>query len=162
MRVPNWMRLSRRPDEVIGAHEMLRWWLLPQNRLFNVYLHRHTGVDPRYLHDHPCDNLSIRLAGELIEFTPMGFGGMSTSYPVPFVRGPEGRVCYFDGDEPKVVRAVLGRIRWRRAEDAHRLEIGSSGVAWTLWVRFPNRRRWGYYEPRGWRPAVTFRQPGAK
>lgn len=156
MRIPNWCRGSLQPDEVIGAHEMLRWWLLPQNTLFNVYLHRHTGVDPRYLHDHPGDNISVRLRGELVEFRPAEPSALGIYNTVEY----GGVRCWFwDDGTPMTSRHLLGRITWRRAEDAHRLEMGRTPVAWTLWIRFRNRRRWGYFEPKGWRPAKTVRQP---
>lgn len=161
---PNWMRCSLAHDEVIGEHKMLRWMLLPANRYFNVYLHRHTGSDPRWPHDHPCDNVSIRLAGQVLEETPAAFFAISTSGASPdWVISPEGRGVFFQGDRALVVGRALPRIRFRRAEDAHRLEtlVGRRGRrAWTIWIRLRTRRQWGYYEPGGWRPARTRNQPG--
>jgi len=63
VRVLRWVR--RPPDFVIGPPDdpyMRRWWLLPRNRVLNVYLHhvRHDD-DDRALHDHPWASLSILL-----------------------------------------------------------------------------------------------------
>ena len=51
-------RITRRPaDFVIGGAErpyLRRWWVIPRNRLFNVYLHQFLrSDDDRALHDHP-------------------------------------------------------------------------------------------------------------
>lgn len=55
----------------IGAGYLLRWHLIPRNRFFNIYLHKFIGNDDeRALHDHPWHSLSIRLKGELWEYTP--------------------------------------------------------------------------------------------
>jgi hypothetical protein len=47
---------SRPPDFVIGGDSpyMLRWWIIPRNKFFNIYLHRFLrSDDDRALHDHP-------------------------------------------------------------------------------------------------------------
>lgn len=58
---------DRAPDFVIGRTGdpyMERWWLIPRNRFFNIYLHRFwRSDDDRALHDHPWVNLSILLKG---------------------------------------------------------------------------------------------------
>lgn len=115
---------KRPPDFVIGDDYMRRWWLIPRNRAFNVYLHnvRHSD-DDRALHDHPWVSLSLCLDGWLKEHTPAGI---------------------------RDVRA--GRLIFRRATSAHRLEIpdGSDG-AWTLFMTGPVIRAWGFHCPQGWR-----------
>ena len=59
--------LCRTPDLVIGGWDdpyLLRWWLIPRNRWFNVYLHLFLrSDDDRALHDHPWFNLSFLLEG---------------------------------------------------------------------------------------------------
>lgn len=67
-------RITRRaPDVVIGeVHRpyLLRWWVIPRNPVFNVYLHRFMrSDDDRALHDHPWSNLSILLRGSYGEHT---------------------------------------------------------------------------------------------
>ena len=137
MRVPNWIRFSLDPDEVIGEHNMLRWWLLPQNRLFNVYLHKHEGDDPRVPHDHPADNLSVLLSGELMEHTPVYYGCYSSLHNVN-----HDRVVFFsDYGKPWTAARLLERFHGRRAEDVHRLTLVHRRTAWTLWIWFRNRRQ---------------------
>lgn len=47
----------RAPDFYIGGNAnpyLLRWWVIPRNRFFNVYLHKFLrDDDDRALHDHP-------------------------------------------------------------------------------------------------------------
>jgi hypothetical protein len=93
-RWPNWMRGSIEPDEIIGDHQMRRWWILPRNARFNVYLHRHQGNDPRTPHDHPCDNVSIRLRGQLLEYTPDSIAAIDEG-PLHSVIGPDGVTVWF-------------------------------------------------------------------
>lgn len=53
----NWLKvlLSGKPHFVIGNADnpyMLRWFILPRNRLFNIYLHKFLrDDDDRALHD---------------------------------------------------------------------------------------------------------------
>lgn len=167
---PNWIRASLEPDELIGEHEMRRWWLLPRNRWFNVFLHEHQADDSRFLHDHPCDSISIRLRGELVEYRPTRPRYWETTLrplpseadgdPTRWIWGPEGaEFVQFTAAGVQLDRAhAMPRIRIRHAEEAHRLELVNGRRAWTLWIRFSNRRRWGFFEPAGWRPAASARQ----
>ena len=65
-------RVPRAPDFIIGGAEdayMLRWWVIPRNRWFNIYLHKILrDDDPRALHDHPWWNISIVLKGGYLEW----------------------------------------------------------------------------------------------
>ena len=63
----NWAK-ARKPDFIIGGHDapyLLRWWLIPRNRFFNVYVHQFLrSDDDRALHDHPwLLNCAILLNG---------------------------------------------------------------------------------------------------
>lgn len=76
MKFGDWLieRMTRRaPDFVIGGAErpyLLRWFVIPRNKVFNVYLHQFLrSDDDRALHDHPWVNLSILLRGGYIEHT---------------------------------------------------------------------------------------------
>ena len=60
--------VSRRaPDFQIGGSVnpyCNRWWVIPRNRWFNIYLHEFVrDDDDRALHDHPWWNISIVLRG---------------------------------------------------------------------------------------------------
>ena len=56
---------------VIGEPEepyLKRWFILPRNRWFNIYLHHfHRSDDDQALHDHPWASVSILLKGSYIE-----------------------------------------------------------------------------------------------
>jgi hypothetical protein len=128
--VAEWLiaRAARRPpDYVIGGAEqpyMRRWWLLPRNRFFNVYLHEFLrSDDDRALHTHPWRwNLSILLRGRYREWV----GGA----PDAFVER----------------RAPAIKFRWGAA--AHRIEL-TEGHAWTLFLTGRVVREWGFLCPHG-------------
>jgi hypothetical protein len=116
-------RMQKAPDFVIGADYLRRWWIVPRNKLCNVYLHEilHSD-DDRALHDHPWDNTSMLLEGSYIEHTPEGS---------------------FDRE--------AGSIIHRKATDAHRLEIPEGGRAISLFFTGPTIREWDFHCPQGWR-----------
>src|SRR3546814_13935116 len=66
----------RKPDITIGGEDnpyLRRWYIIPRNRWFNVYLHEFLrDDDDRALHDHPWVNLSILLRGQYVEHTATG------------------------------------------------------------------------------------------
>lgn len=121
---------SRDPDFIIGGKEnpyMLRWWVIPRNKFFNIYLHRFLrSDDDRALHDHPWLNCSYLLEGTYTEHT-IAAGGINQS-----------RV------------ALPGSIKLRRAKVAHRVEL-HAGPAWSLFITGPVIREWGFHCPHGWR-----------
>ena len=143
---------ERAPDFIVGSENpdgayLERWWLIPRNRLFNIYLHHFLrDDDPRALHDHPWASISILLSGKLIEHT-VAYGG---------VRGLQ----------------VLqkGDVKYRPARFAHRLELEkyqlpfgrpTSKHAWTIFITGPVIRKWGFHCPdAGWVSWDKFTQPG--
>jgi hypothetical protein len=133
---------EREPDFVIGPKEdpyMFRWWVIPRNRLFNIYLHcvRHDD-DDRALHDHPWGSVSLLLQGEIGEVYR------------------KGKTIHHRVIEP-------GCLVFRSATFAHRLELLSeSPNAWTLFITGPVVREWGFLCPQGWRHWREFTTPGAK
>lgn len=98
---------------------------------FGVYLHAiHRPDHDQEHHDHPWSFLSLILRGEYEESQRMG---------------------------PEHGRYV--RCRWlsfHRAEDAHRIALLSRSPVWTLVLRGPRRREWGFYTDRGWVDWRTF------
>lgn len=130
---------SRAPDFIVWHDEAARvpyldrWWLIPRNPIFNVYLHHIThSDDDRALHDHPWSNLSIILRGGYDEILPMMQG-----YPAHWdFAGYTRTLSRRAGD------AVL-RLSpsWR-----HRLVVPpNSPGAWTLFITGPVIHRWGFY-----------------
>lgn len=134
MNIADWIidRVTRRPpDFVIGGQDrpyLLRWFVIPRNRCFNVYLHQfRRSDDDRALHDHPWANCSILLRGSYTEHT-IAAGGINR-------------------------REVLGvgaiRARWS-GRIAHRVEL-HDGPCWTLFITGPRYRQWGFHCPeQGW------------
>lgn len=139
-------RMTRRPpDVVIGGAErpyMRRWFVIPRNPVFNVYLHQFLrSDDDRALHDHPWANLSILLRGHYREHT-IAAGGVE-------------RVELFGAGD--------WRFRWT-GRIAHRIELltvadyivtqpanRSPLSCWTLFITGPRYRRWGFHCPQqGW------------
>lgn len=127
--------MKRPPDFIIGPKHtpyLKRWWLIPRNRWFNIYLHEiRRDDDDRALHDHPWINCSILLKGAYREITPTG--------------------TYF---------RRRGSIVFRRARSAHRLELpiinGGITYCWTLFITGPRVREWGFHCPKGWVPWYDF------
>lgn len=124
----------RKPDFVIGDNYMHRWWLIPRNRYFNIYLHKiMRNDDDRALHDHPWWSVSVLLKGKLREVLKD-----RARYPLRF-------------------------IPWlRSAKLAHRLEV-ARGPAWTLFITGPVVRSWGFHCPKGfvhWKDFVDDRDAG--
>jgi hypothetical protein len=126
---------KRKADFVVGPPEdpyMLRWWIIPRNKWFNIYLHRFLhSDDDRALHDHPSWNISIILKGEYKEWG-IAAGGVHHA----------------------VIRKA-GQWKFRFARTAHRIEL-HNGPCWTLFINGAKLRNWGFHCPKGWRPWQQF------
>jgi hypothetical protein len=126
---------SRAPDVLIGKPDdtyMQRWWVIPRNRFFNIYLHHFLrSDDDRALHDHPWLNVSILLHGRYTEHT-IAAGGVNQ------------RAVY-----------SAGAVKFRGARYAHRIEL-TDGPCWSLFITGRNVRTWGFHCPAGWRPWQQF------
>lgn len=135
---------SRPADFVIGGNEnpyMRRWWVIPRNKWFNIYLHNVLrSDDPRALHDHPFGNLSILIAGSYTEVTHAIFD-------------LDGSPVISLGVNRKVMTA--GAFKFRRAATSHRLEI-DNGPCWTFFITGPRVREWGFDCPKGWKHWKAF------
>ncbi len=128
----------RAPDVEIGGAAnpyLRRWWLIPRNRFFNVYLHHFLRSDDgRALHDHPWWNLSVLLVGRYVEHT-IAPGGINV-----------------------LTERRAGDWKFRPAGAAHRIEL-VDGPCWTLFVTGPRLREWGFHCPRGWVHWRDFTKP---
>lgn len=121
----------RPPDFIIGGKEnpyLLRWWAIPRNRFFNIYLHEfRRSDDDRALHDHPWFNFSLLLEGRYYEHT-IAQGGVR-----------------------KRALRIAGDVKFRAPWSAHRVEVIAGTVTRTLFVTGPIVRAWGFHCPNGWR-----------
>lgn len=123
----------RAPDLIIGnPMQTLRWHLI-QWRGFQLALHCWLkSDDDRALHDHSADNWSFILS-------PQGY------YEVIGPHNPSE----FEFAAIKTRRAWIPYFR--KAETPHRVLLCDDRPVWTLWLRFPPRRQWGFWCPKGWR-----------
>jgi hypothetical protein len=132
----------RPPDFVVGDPDqpyLKRWWLIPRNRYFNIYLHHFLRSDEdRALHDHPWPNVSILIEGSYIEHT-INAGGIK-----------------------KTQELRAGDIKMRPSgKSAHRIEI--LNPCWTLFITGMIYRNWGFHCPdKGWVPWEEFTSPSNK
>lgn len=114
----------RPPDFVIGGAErpyLRRWFVIPRNRFFNVYLHEFLrSDDDRAHHTHPwAFNASVILRGEYTEHQILA-GGLLL----------------------RTIRKV-GQIKVRWGGAPHRVEL-HDGHCWTLFLTGPRVREWGF------------------
>lgn len=139
---------DRRPDFAIGSLDrpyLLRWWVLPRNRLLNIYLHNiRFDDDDRAPHDHPWFSISFPIKGQLTEHRP--------------------------DKAPRILRRFRPYIR--RAKALHRLEVGSDRHdpealpqdVWTIFITGPKVRDWGFLCPQSlwvpWQDFVSSENPG--
>lgn len=123
----------------IGGREnpyMIRWFIIPRNRWFNVYLHKFCrDDDDRALHDHPWWFVSIMLRGGYAEHHP-GIGAM-----------------------PNIRKAFS--VAFRKATDQHRIQLfrdseGRVKSCWTLVITGRKQRTWGFWCPKGFVPWHEF------
>ena len=129
----------RAPDFIIGGAQrpyLNRWFLIPRNGVFNIYLHQFLrSDDDRALHDHPWWSLSIVLKGWMLEHD-------LDARSAPHVRYLEA-----------------GHIRLRGAAYAHRLSLPEGRTCWTLFITGPRIREWGFHCPQGWKHWRDFTAP---
>lgn len=132
----------RAPDFVVGdpAEPYLRrWWLIPRNKIFNVYLHAFDRNDEdRALHDHPWSSVSLAL---------------SPAKPLREIYQIDNEI------HRRVVR--FGDVVVRGSRFAHRMIVPHPGTL-TLFVTGPVVREWGFLCPRGWVHWRDFTAAGAK
>ena len=131
----------RPPDVVIGDGNppyLRRWWIIPRNPVFNIYLHQFgASDDDRALHSHPwLFNASIVLRGFYREHQP-------------------------DGSKPL---RVQGNAFWRWGSAWHRVELlptvwGQPYPCWTLFITGPRVRQWGFACPQGFVHWKRFTDP---
>ena len=129
----------RAPDFIIGAGRgevpyLLRWYIIPRNRFFNIYLHKFLrDDDDRALHDHPWHSLSIGLKGRYKEIMPGRWVMRRPGVPV-----------------------------FRRATHQHRIVLLTDWKTladrpvWTLFITGPKVRDWGFWCPQGFIPWQRF------
>lgn len=138
------MRL-RRAD---GAIYLDRWGLNLGN-LGGLMLHRMSAPDPGIdLHDHPWAFVTVPLWGGYTEQRALTrdapfLAGIADRWPGTCTRGAEGEVRW-------------GRPRLMRLDECHRITELHRRHCWTLVVKGPRRRRWGFYTATGFIDERTY------
>jgi hypothetical protein len=115
----------RKPDFIVGDERdpyLLRWHVIPRNRVFNIYLHKFLrDDDDRVMHDHPYISLSLIIKGSYVECTP-GTNGWT-----------KRKTC------------KRWSLIFRRAVHRHRIELIEKSPAWTIFITGPRIRDWGFW-----------------
>lgn len=147
---------SRDPDFAVGGVEnpyLRRWFVIPRNRFFNIYLHQFLrDDDDRALHDHPWAWCSILLQGMYREHT--------ADRPVRLRIAPSLK---FSGPR-RAHRIELMSAFWAENDfdlacDIHRERPADKAPCWTLFITSPRVRTWGFHCPKGWVPWQEFTNP---
>lgn len=144
----------RKPDLIIGPRDnpqTLRWhWLKAFG--FQFALHKWLRSDSdRAPHDHKADNVSIILS-------PRGYWERVREWL------PSNSCGTFYISKGRLYRDVWHyrkpwRPYFRKAETLHMIALenprreiqGPPRPVWTIWIRWPERRRWGYWcDGKGW------------
>lgn len=103
------------PDVNIGPDQLHRYFVIPRNRMFNMYLHKILKSDnAKALHDHPWWSISIPLKGLMAEKTPQGIYILSKWKP-----------------------------KFRKPTYQHSLIVDKP--VWTLFITGPKVRDWGFW-----------------
>lgn len=128
-RSPRWSLFRTMTLRNSDGTPYLKRWRIFECPWFGVYLHRISGPDEgRDLHDHPWPFVSIVLRGGYHEEAPFG-----ASSPIIFL-------------EDRCVRWVNAK----RAESLHRVCWLHRVPTWTLILRGPRCRDWGFVTEDGW------------
>ena len=138
----NWFKrlISGEPHFKIGGSDspyMLRWFVLPRNGRFNIYLHKFLrDDDDRALHDHPWWFISIMVKGGYVETL----------------------ACEH---EDVVIERKSPSIAYRSATARHRVALfknsdGTAKPCWTIVITGRKAREWGFWCPKGFVPWQKF------
>lgn len=136
-------KTSRQPDFVIPPEQwddpyLRRWWIIPRNGLFNIYLHHMLkDDDDRAPHDHPYWSLSLCLFGHI----------------------REKELIDRDKGDYRINEINAGDWRWRSATMSHILQL-PKGEAWTLFITGPRIRDWGFHCKKKWISQELFHRQG--
>lgn len=132
-------RRENDPSVVIGGAidpYLIRWYVIPRNRWFNIYLHEfRRSDDDRALHDHPWWSVSLSLNFAMEEIY-RDWSGKESWRKVP-----------------------VGSLVFRRASFAHRMIVPRRG-ALTIFITGPKIREWGFHCANGWRHWCEFVKKG--
>lgn len=158
------MRFRRRLTLTHDGRRFLDRWGLVHDRIGGFYLHHISGPDPGMdLHDHPWSFISIVLSGGYFDKQAQIHADGSRHEPaqgnywgwrqIVDVTRPDG-----------IRRRWLPSVHRMPLDVAHRIVAADRGT-WTLVLRGPTRRVWGFFPPGGRVPFTEYdyqtRRPSA-
>lgn len=137
MRWAVWFTRGKHPSFEVVRNDrdvyLRRWWVIPRNNYFNIYLHNMLRDDDDILHDHMYWSFSLCLSGRLREV-----------YQLHPAETP------FHAASERLIRDVeQGSISIRSPEMAHQLVVVET--AWTIFITGPRIKEWGFWCPKGFR-----------
>ena len=131
--ITSWFLWIKRKDITDGKDILyLRRWILASLFGWKIYLHKIVRADhDRCLHDHPFGFFGIILKGGYIEDLPVGKAGDTSD----IIRRTNKPFTFINRLGPGFT---------------HRIHKLLNGNSWTLLIRTPTNRRWGFFTPEGW------------
>lgn len=124
-------------------------WGLSHDRIGGVLIHRMQAPDPGVdLHDHPFWFVTIPLWGGYTEERAQnrdapGLAVIAERWPETCTRGAE--------EERRPLRPKVMRL-----DECHRITKLHRRTVWTLVIKGPRRRSWGFYLPSGYMPEAEY------
>lgn len=123
-----------------GQPYLHRWYIIPRNPVFNIYLHKFVDDDiDEAHHDHPWWSLSFMLSA---------YGGRE----------------FYDYNHEHHIGASReleqGDVIFRSAKFAHRITLQSKRPIVTLFITGPRFREWGFLCQNGWKPWTQYQKDG--
>jgi hypothetical protein len=149
------MNLKKIIDKILGRSDIvendgvyMKRWRIIHTPWFGLRVHNIVRSDQdRELHDHPFWFISLVLKGGYIEETPDGL-----------------KKYYGPGSVLMRSAAALHRLDLTKNLVREQISIYHSDViekevpAWTLVIRGPKVRQWGFLTPDGWVPSHAWRK----
>lgn len=154
---PRMPRLFRRLTLIHDGEPFLDRWGIVWDRLGGFYVHHIVGPDPGMdLHDHPWSFVTVVLRGGYFEHVLESRQAMESVAEV-------SRIGRYWGWREVIDVTKPNGIRTRRLPSVHRmpLHLAHRIVAvdrntWTLVLRGPTRREWGFFPPYRWVPWTKY------
>jgi len=141
----------REPDLIIGRSDpevyLRRWYIIPHNRFFNIFLHNFLLSDLSVLHNHPWNfNMSILLHGSYLEHMPKNTEAWLKN---------ESRETIIKLRKPSIIPII------RYGHAIHKVELlndvfNNPIPVWTIFISGKVIKSWGFYCDWGFRDHKEF------
>lgn len=159
--LPNWfknllkLRWNPEPDFAVEQNDapyIVRWWVIPRNRFFNIWVHKIYQSDTdEGMHDHPWHNFTFILKGAYDE--------IMLTYSKNLIHSYSDQMNFYDCERSLIERKRFNFV-FRNAREPHRLIVKSPVT--TLFITGPVVREWGFHCKNGWVHWETFKRDRVK